>query len=157
MSLRPAFVKWVHMPHSSLYKKNSPSGISLSASMKYLFEKKYWVGFFLWKNVKQAYELLMTDICMLTRPIALDSFYRRAAFYPQTNWAANKHYSDFHFLACFLLYLCTAHPALQLQMCFFQVGEAKDMTPKIIMQYTTDLKEEDLFQYSSQNTKSSPE
>lgn len=52
VSFGPAFVKWVHMPHSSLYKKNSPSGISLSASMKYLFENKYCVGFFLWKNVK---------------------------------------------------------------------------------------------------------
>lgn len=38
------------------------------------------------------------------------------------------------------------------------MGEAKDMTSKIITtQYITDLKEEDLLQYSSQNTKSSSE
>lgn len=46
---------------------------------------------------------------------------------------------------------------LQVQMCFFQVGETKDMTPKIITKYITDLKEENLFRYSSQNTKSSSE
>lgn len=62
------------------------------------------------------------------------------------------------FLACMFLHLCTSHPMLQVQKCFFQVGETKDMTPKIITtQYITDLKEEDLFQYSSQNTKSSSE
>lgn len=35
-------------------------------------------------------------------------------------------------LPCSLLYLCTSHPMPHVQMCFFQVGEAKDLRSKII-------------------------
>lgn len=52
VSFGSAFVKWVQMPHWSLYhEKNSTSGITLSASMKYLLEKKCSVGFFFFERM----------------------------------------------------------------------------------------------------------
>lgn len=66
VSFGPAFVKWVHMPHSSPYKKNSTSGISLSASMKYLFENKYCVGFFFERMLNKIMNSLwQTFVCLV--------------------------------------------------------------------------------------------
>lgn len=136
VSFGSAFIKWVQMPHSSLYhEKNSTRGITLSASMKYLLEKKCCVGwfFFFWKNVKWDYELLGTDICVLTMPTVLDFYYkRRGGFSPKPSKLPINIRATTIWLPCSLLYLCTSHPMPHVQMCFFQVGEAKDLRSKII-------------------------
>jgi len=144
------------MPHSSLHHEQiSTSGITLSASMKYFSEKKSCVGFFFTERMlNETMNLGQTFVCLRGLPHWIATTGEGLLFPQKPNKLQINITVATIWLLCSLLYICASHPTHQVQMCFFQVGEVKDI---ITTQPIMHLKEEGVFQYSSQSTKSSSE